>query len=92
MTASTTNLILCSCIINILAPKLSNLISRLDKILFTIRLNQLRHRFARHALAIRSLGVASRRSWASRADPRNNSGSLAIFAAIRGASSRVSSF
>ena len=32
-----TNLILCSCIINILARKLSNLISRLDKILFTIR-------------------------------------------------------
>jgi hypothetical protein len=53
-----TILILCSCVFNDLALKLSNLIPRLDKRCSPSALDEFRHRFARHALAVGRLGVA----------------------------------
>jgi hypothetical protein len=53
-----TILILCSCLFNDLAPNLSSADTMLDKRCSPSALDQLRHAFARHVLAVGGFNVA----------------------------------
>jgi integrase len=55
-----TILVLCPCVFNDLAAKLSNLIPRLDKRCSPSTLDELSHGFACHALAVGCFGIALR--------------------------------